>query len=313
MTSPLNACLASIPDGATWDGGGQTYIVDGGVTVPHTMTLTHATLVDSAALANAPGLHMAPIIEVQRVNGVVLSDLNIYGQHTRNGTAGRYQASQAGIRLRSANDVTIVNVQTFDTWGDGLEATANSSAARLDNQPVTGLLVEGFASTNAGRNCLTGGEMFDAVLDHVTCIDNGRAAIDFESDSPSSGSGNVTISHCSSGSIHFLEYLTGPMTVENCTGVNDLMIASTHMAYPLTVTVADTAVTCQRRSPTPCILQKGGTVVLRNDLIGRKPGRQPATDPALSVTEGGTMTVQGTYVSPLVGGADSSAYLRFSP
>jgi hypothetical protein len=155
--------------------------------------------------------------------------------------------------------------------------------------------------------------MFDAVLDHVTCIDNGRAAIDFESDSPSSGSGNVTISHCSSGSIHFLEYLTGPMTVENCTGVNNLMIASTHMAYPLTVTIADTTVTCQRRSPTPCILQKGGNVVLRNDTIGRKPGSQAVTDPALSVTEGGTMMVQGSMVSPLVGGADATASLRFSP
>ena len=313
VSASLNACLALVPMGATWDGGGKTYMVDEGITVPHTMALTNATFVDHAALANLAGLHMPPIITVQRVDGVVLSDLNIYGKHSTGGTAGRYQASQAGIRLRSANNVTITRVQTFDTWGDGLEATANSSVARLDNRPVTNLLVRGFTSTRAGRDCLTGGEVFNSVLDHVTCIENGRAAINFETDSPNSGSGNVTISNCSSGSIHFLEYLYGPMTVENCTGLHDLMIASGHTAMPLTITIADTTMTCQRRSPVPCILQTSGHVVLRHDTIGRKPGPSVVTDSALWVTRGGTMSVQGSIVSPIVGGADSSSTLTFTP
>jgi hypothetical protein len=313
VSASLNACLAAAPVGATWNGEGATYIVNEGISVPHAMTLTDATLVDQTAWANLPTLHMAPIITVNRVNDVTLSDLMIYGAHTALGTGGRYQASQAGIRLRSANNVTITQVQTFNTWGDGLETTRNSDVSRLDNLPVMYLNVEGFTSTNAGRDCFTGSELQDSWVNGITCINSARTAINFETDSPTSGSGNDIISNCNAPHINIIEYVYGPIDVTGCTGVQGMLIHRRDYVTPAVVTVSNTTFGCHRASPVPCVSQEGGAVVLDHDTIGREKGTSKTTDPALSVTDDGSMSVVDSTIVPAVGGADSTSRLTITP
>jgi hypothetical protein len=277
------------------------------------MTLTDATLVDQTAWANLSTLHMAPIIVVDRVNDVTLSDLQIYGEHTNLGTGGRYQASQAGIRLRSANNVTISNVQTFNTWGDGLETTRNAPVPRLDNLPVMYLNVEGFTSTNAGRDCFTGGELQDSVVNHITCINSARTPINFESDSPLIGSGYDIIANCNVRRINFVEYVSGPIGVSNCTGLLGMLIHRKGVVLPAVITVSNSTFACHRASPVPCISQQGGNVVLDQDTIGREAGTSPTRDPALSVTDHASMSVVGSSIVPAVGTADSTSTLTIRP
>jgi hypothetical protein len=299
--------------GATWNGEGATYIVNEGISVPHAMTLTDATLLDQTAWANLPTLHMAPIITVSRVNDVTLSDLMIYGAHNALGTGGRYQASQAGIRLRSADNVTITQVQTFNTWGDGLEATRNSDVSRLDNLPVMYLMVQGFTSTNAGRDCFTGSELQDSWVNAITCINSARTPINFETDSPVSGSGYDIISNCNAPHINIIEYVYGPIDVTDCTGVQGMLIHRRDHVTPAVVTVANTTFGCHRSSPVPCVSQQGGAVVLDHDTIGRENGTSKTTDPALSVTDDASMSVIDSTIVPAVGGADSTSKLTITP
>jgi len=162
VSASLNACLAAAPVGATWNGEGATYIVNEGISVPHAMTLTDATLVDQTAWANLPTLHMAPIITVNRVNDVTLSDLMIYAPIPLSEPGGGTRPARPASGCVPPNNVTITQVQTFNTWGDGLETTRNSDVSRLDNLPVMYLNVEGFTSTNAGRDCFTGSELQDS-------------------------------------------------------------------------------------------------------------------------------------------------------
>lgn len=299
--------------GATWNGDGATYIVNEGISVPHAMTLTDATLIDQTAWANLPTLHMAPIIVVDRVNDVTLSDLQIYGAHTNLGTGGRYQASQAGIRLRSANSVTISNVQTFNTWGDGLETTRNAPVSRLDNLPVMYLNVEGFTSTNAGRDCFSPEELQDSVVNHITCINSGRTPINFETDIPLTGSGNDIIANCNVRRINIVEYVYGPIDVDNCTGLLGMLIHRKGVVLPAVVTVSNTTFACHRNSPVPCISQQGGNVVLDQDTIGRDVGTSQTKDPALSVTDHASMSVVDSNIVPVVGTADSTSTLTITP
>ena len=281
VSASLNACSpAASPVGATWNGEGATYIVNEGISIPHSMTLTDATLVDQTAWANQPTLHMAPIVLVDRVNNVTLSDLQIYGAHTDAGTGGRYQASQAGIRLRSANSVTISNVQTFNTWGDGLETTRNAPVTRLDNLPVMYLNVEGFTSTNAVGTASPAGELQDSVVNHITCINSARTPVNFESDVPYTGSGYDIIANCNVRRINIVEYVYGPIDVDNCTGLLGMLIHRKGVIVPATVTVTNSTFTCHRASPVPCISQEGGNVDLDQDTIGREDGNSPTRDPA---------------------------------
>ena len=277
------------------------------------MTLTDATLVDQTASPNLPTLHMAPIVLVERVNNVTLSNLQIYGAHTTLGTGGRYQASQAGIRLRSANNVAITNVQTFNTWGDGLETTRNAPVTRLDNQPVMYLNVDGFTSTNAGRDCFTGGELQDSVVNHITCVNSARTPINFESDVPYTGSGYDIIANCNVRRINIVEYVYGPIDVYNCTGLLGMLIHRKGVIVPATVTVTNSTFTCHRASPVPCISQQGGTVALDQDTIGREVGNSPTRDPALSVTDHASMSVVDSNIVPVVGTADSTSTLTITP
>jgi hypothetical protein len=299
--------------GATWNGEGATYIVNEGISVPHAMTLTNAALVDHTAWANLPTLHMAPIITVQVVNDVTLSDLQIYGAHTNIGGSGRYQVSQAGIRLRSANNVTISNVQTFNTWGDGLETTRNGPVTRLDNNPVMYLNVQGFTSTNSGRTCFSPLELAYSVVNHLTCIDSARTAINFESDVPLNGAGNLIIANCNVRRINIIEYVSGPIDVDNCTGLLGMLIHRRGIILPATVTVSNTTFACHRDSPIPCIDQLGGKVVLDHDTIGREAGATATTTPALAVTGHASMSVVDSTITPVVGTADSTSTLTITP
>jgi hypothetical protein len=85
------------------------------------------------------------------------------------------------------------------------------------------------------------------------------------------------------------------------------------VAVPLTVTVSNTTFACHRASPKPCISQLGGNVVLSHDTIGREAGTSKTRDPALSVTDHGTMSVIDSTVTPNVGGADSTSTLTITP
>ena len=176
------------------------------------------------------------------------------------------------------------------------------------------LNVEGFTSTNAGRTCFSPEELEYSVVNHLTCVNSARTPINFETDIPLIGSGYDIITNCNVRRINFVEYVSGPIDVSNCTGLLGMLIhRKGAVVLPAVITVSNTTFVCHRNSPVPCIGQQGGNVVLDQDTIGREAGTNPTNTPALSVTDHASMSVVDSNIVPVVGTADSTSTLTITP
>jgi hypothetical protein len=145
------ACIQQLllSPGAVFDGAGQTYEVDHGVTVPdpQNITVENASFRTSQGPMDANGIGSgvavftfggAPVSATQNSGGVTFNDVNVFGTHDCNGLPPRYQRApvgtgycstgilfglygQAGLRFNGTADVTLDNVSTSNMWGDGID------------------------------------------------------------------------------------------------------------------------------------------------------------------------------------------------
>jgi hypothetical protein len=287
-TPGLQTYLDSLPAGSIFQSSTTAcYEVPSGIVLRKAITIIGGTFYDPTTVKpTGPGYDsMKPIILLKDASHVTLSGLAVLGANA----TGVYHSSmvgEAGVKLESTSDVTITGVTAKDTWGDGLELVADLSSH--NGKPVTGLTVDGFTTTNAGRQGVTLAEVSGASLDHVNVINPADAGFDFESDLPNVGSANVSISNCTdTHGFNLIEFFSGPITITNCTSFHHVSLGSLHSNAPISFVGGH--LSCKRIDPQPCIHQNGGSLRFTGVTIDRLPGVDKIRQPLWSVDNGGKL------------------------
>jgi hypothetical protein len=224
---------------------------------------------------------------------------------------GGYHASlvgEAGVKIMSSADVTLAGVTARNTFGDGLELVADFTGHI--KTPVTGLSVNGYTTINAGRQGVTVAEVANSTLDHVNVISPADTGFDFESDLPGVGSGNVSITNCTDDhGFNLVEFLTGPITIANCSGFHHVGIRSLQSNAP--IRFIGGTLSCKRNDPNPCIDQTGGSLTLTGVTVSRMTGVDRIKEPVWSVVGAGTLRFVHSPIDTPMGTVDRSSSLNF--
>ena len=282
-TPGLQNYLDALPPGSVFTSSTTAcYLVPNGIRLTRPVTLVGGTFYDpSTTRPNLgwPFIAMQPIILIKDTSAVTLQGVSVLGANV----GGGYHAplvGEAGVKIESSLGVTLTDVSSRDTFGDGLELVADLT--NHIKMPVTGLTVEGFTTVTAGRQGVTIAEVADSTLDHVTVVDPADAGIDFESDLPGIGSGNVTVSNCTDDAgFNIVEFLDGPITIADCTGFHHVTLRSPQSNLP--VSFVGGTLDCKRHDPQPCIHQTDGTLSFTGTTIDRMAGTIGITEPVWTV------------------------------
>jgi len=303
-TPGLQTYLDSLPAGSVFRSSTTAcYEVPSGIVLRKAITIIGGTFYDPTTVKpTGPGYDgMKPIILLKDASHVTLSDLAVLGANT----TGVYHSSmvgEAGVKLEATTDVTITGVTAKDTWGDGLELVGN-------HHPVTGLTVDGFTTTDAGRQGVTLAEVSGASLDHVHVVSPADSGFDFESDLPGLGSDNVSISNCTDDKgFNLIEFFSGPITITNCTGFHHVSLGSPHSNAPISFVGGH--LTCKRIDPQPCIRQNGGSLRFTGVTIDRMAGIDKIKEPLWSVDSGGKLVFVASQIQSAFGSVANAASVR---
>src|SRR5580700_92221 len=114
-----SSAIAALPPGAVFNGNGTCFTLRNGleITTPD-VTVENATFNDRLSGERSDG-GVKPIVRIKDSPGVTLSNLVLNG---RNFT-GRYHANlvgQEGVQVLSSANVSLTNITTNYTFGDGL-------------------------------------------------------------------------------------------------------------------------------------------------------------------------------------------------
>lgn len=177
-------------------------------------------------------------------------------------------------------------------------------------------MVNGSTTTNAGRQGVTLAEVNGVTLSNIHVFTPRMKGIDFESDVPGLGSGNVAISNCSFvNSVNMIETRTGPITFTNCAVGYTVTLSGVNLMQPVSFTGGSQQ--CRVDHLRACILQKGGSLTFSHVAITRLPSTEPvpdpATEPAWSVTQGGHLTLVHTTVVGPTGTKDATSTVTITP
>lgn len=310
-----SAVIAALPAGGTFHGNG-CYAVPFGIRITKPVTIDGGTYVDPTGTLNPalPSNGIYPVIDVRETNNVTLENLHVIGADTAGGYHGNL-AEQDGIRTLSSNDVTISNVTTLNTYGDGLQFWATPQ-----HGPTTGVSVSNVTITQAGRQGVTMGDVFGANLTNVNVVSSQDSSLDAESDLRNIGMGNVIIHNFTGHVINLINFLTGPVTFTDCT-MSRLTIGSQASQQPITVRGGSLSIPYGMQGyPAAGITQVGGNVTLNGVAFARKPYAgsykipPPPDGPNWQVTQGGRLTLVNTSI-PIgpVGTNDTTSVVTVVP
>jgi hypothetical protein len=314
VSAQLDAYLDSLPDGSVFTSPATAcYLVDEGILVDHPLGIVGGTFRDDANSVpprvpgkEAPSLH--PIILVKLTSDVTIEDVNLVGA---NAVGGYHETlvGQSGIDVRSSSNVTISDVTTLNTYGDGL-VLANAAGGGKD----TNITVDGLTVTRAGRQGITPAFVSGATFSHVAIVSEADSAWDFESDLPNMGTGNVTITDSTwKGRINVNEPLTGPLTFDHDSSSGSFMLDDAKI--PQLVVVSNSTMLLPANDwGTPCagIVQHGGTLTFSHDVLGREPSRKPPTGQAWHVNNFGHLNFVHTSVIAPLGTATGGAVVTIT-
>jgi hypothetical protein len=305
VSAALDAAFAALPDGAIFNAPANAcYQVDEGVVITHPMTLNGGLFIDESTTKPTTGygaLH--PIIKVFDTTYVTLSNLSVVGANTDGGFHAPL-VNEAGVKVLSSSHVTLDNITTTNTFGDGLELVAD--LVNHIKTPDTNLVVDHFTTTNAGRQGVTVAEVSGARFADVTVTSPADSGFDFESDEAGQGSGNVVVSDCTyDHGVNLVEYLTGPITFTNCNGRSAVALGSLHSTQP--VSFVGGSLQCRDRDPQACISVKGGVLSFSRVAITRANVGVNMTEPGWSVVSGGHLSLVRSPVAGPQGTKDSSS------
>ena len=290
-----SAVIAALPSGGTFHGSG-CYSVPNGLHLTKPITIDGGSYVDSSTV---PGPHgLSPVIAVRATHDVTLENLSVTGGNP----TGAYKPNlvgQAGITVLSSSGVTISNVTTSSTFGDGLELWA---LLPQDKTPTNHLTVTNLKVTLAGRQGITTGDLSDATFTNVTVVSDGFSGIDGESDTKAVGMGNVSFDHLTATGVNLVEYLTGPITFTNSTLNGHFVAVNKAGTFGVTVTDSSWSMRAQIHGyPPGGIYQNGGTLTFQRTRITRSPGNYVGN--TWNVVNGGHLDL---LASPVIGPAGVS-------
>ncbi len=188
--------IGGMPSGSIWDGQGHCFRTDG-LLLTKPVTIENATFIDSRDLAP-----LRPIIGIFNTSHVTVKNVSLTGANT----AGTYHSALVGgaaIDVRSSSEVTLKNVTTDDTFGDGLTLFDNPRHGQDDD-----VVVNHYKVTNAGRCGFSPVTVTDLSVNHLRIVSSATPAIDFESDLRGVGmSGFVNIANSTwNGPVYAQEY-----------------------------------------------------------------------------------------------------------
>jgi len=226
-----SSVIAALPDGGTFHGRG-CYSVPYGIVLRHPVTIDGGTFVDSTTIPGPPpgqpaGGGLQAIFKVQDTHQVTIQNVDIVGSNT----AGGYHpelVNQAGIDVLSSDHVTIANVTTLNTYGDGLEFWST-----IRKVPATNVTVSNVRITNAGRQGITTAFLSNATFTNVNVVSQANRGIDAESDLPGIGMGNIIFNNVTAGGVSLVNYLSGPVTF-NDSNIRGGIILGNGSPFPIT-------------------------------------------------------------------------------
>lgn len=312
-TPALQTYLNSLPAGSVFRSSTTAcYEVPFGLRLTKPISIIGGTFYDPTTVPTPNPIgnsNMQPILLVKQAAHVTLANLSVLGANV----GGGYHSSKvlaAGIKLESAVDATITNVTVSSTFGDGLELVADLSS--YVGTPVTGLTVDGFTTTDSGRQGITLAEVSQSTLNHVNIVHPADAGFDFESDIPGLGSDHVSISNCTdTAGFNIIEFLSGPITVTNCSGFHHVSLGS--QASNVQVHFYGGTMICKRLSPRPCIIQNGGILTFTGVTILREAGTWKITELMWRVGLGAHLTFIGGSMQSPFGTVDAQSKLSILP
>lgn len=250
--------IEALPPGGTFTGVG-TYCTNG-ILLTKPVTVIGGNYIDSNVkpphkVKGKSGAGLAPIFEVKDTPGpVTIEGTSVTGSDTA--VPGTYKAplvGQAGYDIRSADNVTLTDNQSLDTWGDGLTVFIDAGGSVPTGISVTDLLV-----TNPGRDGVSPAAVTDSTFTGITVAGVVHdSAFDFEADIPgfAGDSGDTFANIVAKGGINIIEKV-GVLSWSNTTTPKFYMSAAgAQVSY-------QGSFVCNRRAPSPCVWVKNGTLTL---------------------------------------------------
>jgi hypothetical protein len=312
VSGVLDAYLDALPDGAVFASPPSAcYLVDKGIAVTHPLSIVGGEFKDDSSTVparvpgrEAPSLH--PIILIKETSGVTIADVDLVGANP----TGDYHPAlvgQSGIDVRSSSNITIDNVTTLDTYGDGL--TLFLAAGHGADKNIT---VDGLTITRAGRQGITPAFVSGATFTHVDIVSTADAAWDFESDVHVVGTGGITISDSTwKGRVNVIESLTGPLAFERDSSSGSFLLDE-NSDQPVTVDHSTLLLPANDwGDPKAGIVDHGGQLTFSHDVLGREAWKKAPTGPAWLVSAGHLSFIDTTVAAPL-GSSSGMGVVTFS-
>jgi hypothetical protein len=321
VSASLDAYLASLPDGGVLSSpAGACYLVNEGIRITHPLTLAGGTFTDDSSTVPArkpdhSPSPLYPIIDILDTHNVTVENVHVLGANV-DGSYHRHLVNNAGIDVLSSDQVTLTNIVSTDTFGDGLELWTNWPTS---GRPDTSVHVNGYTVIRAGRYGFTPAYVKYSTFNNVHVASAADAAWDFESDTAGTGSGYITITNCSvythaETAFNIIEGLSGPVSFSNCTGSGHINFKPGGPSAP--VTISNSTIDLPRTDPgTPPagIFDQGGTLTLNNDTFNRLAGTSPLTGPAWRAVGHATLIINHSTVAKPLGTNAATSTVTVNP
>ena len=308
-----SSTIAALPAGGTFHGSG-CYSVPYGIVIRNPVTIDGGTFVDSTTVpgprpGEKAGGGLQAIFKVKDTHHVTIQNVHIVGSNT----AGGYHpelVNQAGIDVLSSDHVTITNVTTLNTYGDGLEFWST-----IRKVPATNVTVSNVTITNAGRQGITTAFLSNATFTNVNVVSQADRGIDAESDLPGIGMGNIVFNNVTAGGVSLVNYLSGPVTF-NDSHIRGGIILGNGSTFPITFNRGTfTMRPCYHGLPPAGIyMPRGGNVTFNRTMISRPLPRLVApAGYSWGVKNGGHLTFIASPFSGPPGFADATSAVTILP
>jgi hypothetical protein len=294
--------IAALPQGGTFHGVG-CYLTNGILITQPNVTIDGGTYTNLTA---PPQGDVKPLIRIKDVTNVTVKNVTLNGVNVRGGFH-RDLVGEEGVQVLSSSDVTLTNVATNDTFGDGL-----IFGFQPGHPPSTDITVNGYTITNAGRLGVTVAYLTNSTLNGVNIVSSADVGWNFESDGPGIGSGNVTVNNASgTKGIRFIEALQGPITFNNCQCQRHVTLMGEAAASGQQVTFIGGRILLPNSdhgpSPGGVTVRGPGNLTFVGVTLGRLPATWSSKGPAWSVAGGGHLTLVKSPVTAPLGVHDASS------
>ncbi len=234
-----------------------------------------------------------PFFLIMRTSNVTISNVVLNGLNADGGYHGLPWVNEEGVKILSSAYVTLNNVTTNNTYGDGLMLGFEPG-----HPPTSNLTVNGYTINKAGRQGVTLAYATQSTLNDVSINSAADAAWDFESDLTGIGAGNITINRPGGrkGGVLMQGTLAGPITFNDSAFTGDIQLvrAAAQSGQPVTF--------------------NRGTVVMRNRFTGTPPAGIWVSGPGRLTFNGVQFPRRSAFGPPISGAwaAINGAQLTFN-